>query len=224
MSSDSSPTANDMAPPFPVPTLILTKLSVPSESYDSEPSDTIIINLSLQPSVLVTCFTLSGHELGYFGWDSGAVDIAFESESDVVISYSATPTIWSSGQRIPETKEFLGERSWFHTFANVVSRSINDGSGTMKLSVKSLAEHGQGDRGVIESGTDGGLVSQRILEDTYNEGASGLSPTSKMPKTPGNKKRVISGRISKIGKVKRSSVDGTEAMKKLLNPLEKLKI
>ncbi|KAF3135473.1 hypothetical protein TWF703_006017 [Orbilia oligospora] len=198
MSSGSPPTAatNDpAAPPFPIPTLILTKLSVPSESYDSEPSNAIIINLSLQPSVLVTCFTLSGHELGYFGWDSGAVDIIFESDSDVVINYSATPTIWSSGQRIPETKQYLAERSWFHTFANVVSRSCSDGSGTMKL------------------------ISQHILE-----GVSG-SPPARIPKmTPRSGKRVIRGRVSKIGKVKRSSMDSAEALRKLLNPLEKLKI
>ncbi|KAK6503392.1 hypothetical protein TWF481_008412 [Arthrobotrys musiformis] len=209
--------SNDAAPPFPVPTLILTKLSVPSESYDCEPSKTIIINLSLQPSVLVTCFTLSGHELGYFGWDSGAVDISFESENDVVISYSVTPTIWSSGQRIPETKEYLGERSWFHTFANVVSRSINDGNGIMKLCVKSLDEHARepGEGGVTASGMEGGggLVSQ-------HHG----SPPARIPKTPGNKKRVIGGRVSKIGKVKRSSIESSEAMKKLLTPLEKLKI
>ncbi|KAF3084571.1 hypothetical protein TWF569_006359 [Orbilia oligospora] len=222
MSSGSPPTAatNDpAAPPFPIPTLILTKLSVPSESYDSEPSNAIIINLSLQPSVLVTCFTLSGHELGYFGWDSGAVDIIFESDSDVVINYSATPTIWSSGQRIPETKQYLAERSWFHTFANVVSRSCSDGSGTMKLSVKSLAEHGHGEGGVMEGGTEGGLVSQHILE-----GVSG-SPPARIPKmTPRSGKRVIRGRVSKIGKVKRSSMDSAEALRKLLNPLEKLKI
>ncbi|KAK6520834.1 hypothetical protein TWF506_001077 [Arthrobotrys conoides] len=224
MSSGSPPTAaaNDTAaaPPFPVPTLILTKLSVPSESYDCEPSNAIIINLSLQPSVIVTCFTLSGHELGYFGWDSGAVDIIFESDSDVVINYSATPTIWSSGQRIPETKQYLGERSWFHTFANVVSRSCSDGSGTMKLSVKSLAEHGNGhgEGGVLEGGTEGGLVSQHVLK-----GVSG-SPPARNPKTPSSGKRVIGGRVSKIGKVKRTSMDSTEALKKLLNPLEKLKI
>ncbi|KAK6351445.1 hypothetical protein TWF718_004605 [Orbilia javanica] len=209
------------APPFPVPNLILTKLSVPSESYYCEPSSTIVINLSLQPSVLVTCFTLSGHELGYFGWDSGAVDIAFESESEVVISYSATPTIWSSGQRIPETKEYLGERSWFHTFANVVSRSSSDGSGIMKLSVKSLADHQHGEGGGvtdIHGGTKGGLVSHHVLE-----GISG-SPPAKVPKTPSSGKRVIRGRVSKSGKAKRSSMDTAEAMKKLLTPLEKLKI
>ncbi|RVD87822.1 uncharacterized protein DFL_002030 [Arthrobotrys flagrans] len=216
----SSNSPNDTAaPPFPVPTLLLTKLSVPSESYVCEPSDTIVINLSLHPSVVVTCFTLSGHELGYFGWDSGAVDITFESDCEVVISYSATPTIWSSGQRIPETKEYLGERSWFHTLANVVSRSSSDGSGTMKLSVKSLADHKHGgEGGVMEGRTDGSLVSQHVLE-----GASS-SPPARTPKTPGSGKRVIGGRISKIGKVKRSSLEGTEAMKKLLTPLEKLKI
>ncbi|KAK6361317.1 hypothetical protein TWF730_005052 [Orbilia blumenaviensis] len=213
MSSHIFPTANDTAaPPFPIPTLILAKLSVPSESYECEPSDTIVINLSLQPNVVVTCFTLSGHELGYFGWDSGSVDVAFEDDSEVIITYSATPNIWSSGQRIPETKEFLGERSWFHTLANVVSRSCSDGSGVIKLSVKSLVGHPQGEGGVMENE---GLVLRRSLRG---------SPPSKNPKSPGNSRRVIGGRVTKVGKAKRSSLDSAEAMKKLLNPLEKLKI
>ncbi|KAF3936933.1 hypothetical protein ABW19_dt0207379 [Dactylella cylindrospora] len=123
-------------------TLILTKLVVPTANYDVEPSKTIVINLTLHPRVVITCSTLSGAELGYFGWDSGAVDIAFEGDDEVVISYSTTPSIWSSGQRIPETREFLTERGWFHTFANVVTRvGVGDGGGIMRLSVKMLEDH-----------------------------------------------------------------------------------
>ncbi|KAF3902536.1 hypothetical protein ABW21_db0205193 [Orbilia brochopaga] len=129
---------------FAAPTLVLTKLSVPAFSYSVEPSNTIIINLTLHPRVVITCSTVSGHELGYFGWSSGAVDISFEDDSEVLISYSSTPTIWSSGQRVPETKEFLTERVWFHTFANVVTRggSTDDG-GVMRLSVTSLSSSQQ---------------------------------------------------------------------------------
>ncbi|KAF3921927.1 hypothetical protein ABW20_dc0101773 [Dactylellina cionopaga] len=212
---------NDADSAFQIPTLILTKLSVPASHYASEPSHTIIINLVLNPKVVITCSTVSGHELGYFGWNSGAVDISFENDSEVVISYSTTPTIWSSGQRVPETKEYLSERVWFHTFANVVTRGTSDGSGVMKLSVKSLA-----------GGTDDASdphplpdMSEEAFDEEGRDSFSGLNSPSRTSKPPGkDKKRVVKGRIGKVGKNKRSSVDGTEAIKKLLNPLEKLKL
>ncbi|KAJ6261029.1 hypothetical protein Dda_3694 [Drechslerella dactyloides] len=147
--SIDSPTTPDVLEDDPVfsafasPSLVLTKLSVPAVSYSVEPSNTIIINLTLHPRVMITCSTVSGHELGYFGWSAGAVDIGFEDDSEVVISYSSTPTIWSSGQRVPETKEYLAERVWFHTFANVVTRgSTSDDGGVMRLSVTSLNSKG----------------------------------------------------------------------------------
>ncbi|EPS36386.1 hypothetical protein H072_10108 [Dactylellina haptotyla CBS 200.50] len=222
MSADSS-INND---PFALPSLILTKLSVPATHYVSEPSDAIVINLTLNPKVVITCSTISGHELGYFGWKSGAVDIGFENDSEVVISYSTTPTIWSHGQRVPETKEFLSERGWFHTFANVVTRGSSDGSGIMKLSVKSLLDHHERGSQDIDTAT---ITPPEMREEDYDddrgESLSGLSSPSRTPKPLGkDKKRVVKGRIGKIGKVKRASVDGTEAMKKLLTPLEKLKI
>ncbi|KAF3910041.1 hypothetical protein AA313_de0210201 [Arthrobotrys entomopaga] len=217
MSGGSSPD-ND---PFSLPTLILTKLSVPVAQYVSEPSDTIVINLTLNPKVVITCSTVSGHELGYFGWNSGAVDISFENESEVVISYSSTPTIWSHGQRVPETKEFLSERVWFHTFANVVTRGSSDGSGVMKLSVEALLEHGTNSTS-FQSSSD---ACEDEAEGEDRNDVSGLSSPSRTPRPPGkDKKRVVKGKIGKIGKVKRASVDGTEAMRKLLTPLEKLKI
>ncbi|KAK6355161.1 hypothetical protein TWF696_004281 [Orbilia brochopaga] len=268
MSADS-PTTPDVAEcdsgssAFAAPTLMLTKLSVPAVSYSVEPFNTIIINLTLHPRVVITCSTVSGHELGYFGWSSGAVDISFEDDSEVVISYSSTPSIWSSGQRVPETKEYLAERVWFHTFANVVTRGgSSDDGGVMRLSVTSLSRSPQrkkrrksaaavADAGAnadtetykdtIASGKAGtctedaatGHAAEDAMHDDYMDGgdevddsggggggeeeklpAAAVSP-SRGPRTQQQKKRVVKGKIGKIGKVKRGSIEATEAMKKL---------
>ncbi|EWC46776.1 hypothetical protein DRE_04021 [Drechslerella stenobrocha 248] len=235
------------------PGLVLTKLSVPAASYSVKPANTIIINLTLSPRIVITCSTVSGHELGYFGWTAGAVDIGFEEDSEVVISYSTTPSIWSSGQRVPETKEYLTERVWFHTFANVVTRGGGgDGGGVMRLSVTGFntceedeeKRHHDGMPMATDTGTGTTEVPathaarEDAMREVYmagdgDEGADG-EEEYRYPASPSrgpralssgrDKKRVVKGKIGKIGKVKRSSAEATEAMKKLLNPMAKLNI
>lgn len=159
---------------------LLPILSIDLFSVTYIPTSTVSINLlEAQGSIVVYCQTPTGHELGYFGWKEGEMQVEYLPEEGIVrVMYYCEPSLWSFGVRTVETRDFLEERAMMSTLMNFVKRGI-----------EASAEDGNGLVGFMNI-----CVDPTLLQHEYK---NGRRKESVRPKSKNMNRHTLDKRIEK---------------------------